>query len=514
MASEAGDQVPVSPRTNMARRASPCGVPPRSRVSTTSLPCARRCSASRLPWVEVKPDRFTIPGKGQLRLAIGLAEIARSLPADDYHAEDAITLDIGGRKSWINVRLKVEKPPEKPIGPTLDFGKIWHTADKFPLKEVSITNRSPWAIEGVASTNVPWLTITPERFTCPGKDAGKISVTLNKGVLALPLGPQVAKKAIVLTCGDQIQEYHVTVELVDQVVEQPVPPTLPPTLPAEEEKPAEPPVGEPKQIALVPDGQPDARPSYNIDFGDVVVWDPSHITQYFRLTNSTRKPLDGKATVENLPWLHVEPEQFRINPGGYQDIMVQLTEVAKSLARKLNADNAIKIEYNGQQLFIQVSAHTKRIHASIPIGISSPGLSVPKEHKTSADISSPKPAQNPILLDLSKDLDPASPLKDLLNFGKIKSWSDEIPGREIVIGNSSARTIKATISAEVSWLEVSPTQFECPPGGQVTLKVSLAQGARALVPKPRPYRAEDAICITTDERKYCLLASVIILTTG
>ena len=471
-------------------------------------------ATSRLPWLEVKPDRFTIPGKGQVRISIGLADVARTLPADDYQAEDAIIFDIGGRKSWINARLKVEKPPELPVGPTIDFGRVWQAADKFSRQEVSITNPRVWAQEVMARATQDWLTIEPATYTCPGKTVGKVSVTLNKGITTLPLGIQVAQKAVILTCGDLTQEYHVTLELVDQPVEQPAAPVTPPPLPAEEAKPAKPAEEEPKPIRLGLGGQPESKSSYSIDFGEVGEWDLGHTSQYFRLTNSTSKPLDGKATVENLPWLQVEPEQFRINPGGYQDIKVQLTEVAKSLSRKLNADNAIKIEYNGQQLFIQVSAQTKRIRSSVPIGVPSASIPAPQERKTSAQVSSQKATEKLVMLDLSKDLDPSSPLKDLLNFGTIKSWSDEVAGREIVMGNSSARTIKGAVSAEVTWLEVSPTQFECPPGGEVTLKINLGPGVRILAPRPRPYRADDAICINTGERKYCLLASVIIQITG
>ena len=471
-------------------------------------------ASSRLPWLEVKPDRFTIPGKGQVRLTISLAEVARVLPADDYHAEDAIIFDIGGRKSWINARLKVEKAPEVPVGPTIDFGKVWQAADKFSSQQVSITNPRVWAQEVKARATQDWLSLEPATVTCPGKGEARVAVTLNKGIAALPPGMQVAQKAVILTCGDLTQEYHVTLELVDQPVEQPAAPVTPAPPPTETAKPAKPAEEEPKPIRLGPGGPPDSGPSYSIDFGDVGEWELSKTCQYFRLTNSTSKPLDGKATVENLPWLHVEPEQFRINPGGYQDIKVQLTEVAKSLSRKLNAENAIKIEYNGQQLFIQVSAQTRRIRGSVPIGVPSANIPAPQERKISAQVSSQKATEKLVMLELSKELDPNNPLKDLLNFGTLKSLSEESAGREIVMGNSSARTIKGTISAEVAWLEVSPTQFECPPGGQVTLKISLGPGVRILAPRPRPYRADDAICINTNERKYCLLASVIIQSAG
>jgi hypothetical protein len=468
-------------------------------------------ASCRLGWLEIKPDRFTIPGKGQVRIMIGMAEGVRNLPADDYHAEDAIIIDVGGRKTWINVKLKVEKLPEIPVGPTIEFGKVWQAADKYPRHELSIANPLIWEQEVKARVTQDWLTVEPEVLNCPGKQACKVTVTLNKGVLKLPPGFKVAARAVLLTCGKQTQEYHVTLELVDQPVEQPKAPETPqpvqPELPKVEGK-ASPEAKPDGLITLQEQKQP-----YILDFGEVTDWAPSHTSRSFRLTNSTSKPLDGKAAVNDLPWLKVEPEQFRINPGSYQDIKVQLTEEARGKFRKFNAENAITVDYQGKQLSIQVTARI-RPQSSVPVGVVS-AVAVPREEqKVQAVVSTKKPAENLFALDLSKDLDPNSEVKNILNFGTIKTWSGEIAGREIIMGNSSNKVIKGSITTEVAWLDVTPAQFECPPGGQVTLKINLSQDARTMPPRPRAYRAEDAICISTDERKYCLLASVIIQTSG
>jgi hypothetical protein len=480
--------------------------------NSSGLPVLGTASC-RLGWLQVTPDRFTIPGKGTTHLVIGLAEEARKLAADDYHAEDAIILDIGGRKSWINVKLQVDKPPEIPEGPSIDFGKIWQKADKFPIRDVSITNPMVWEQPVRARATQDWLTVHPETLTCPGKHDCKVTVTLNKGVLNLPPGLKVAEKAVILTCGNQTQDYHVTLELVSQPVKQPEAPKRVQPEPSKAPQKV-PPVAQPEKKG------PDPKRPYIIDFGDVAEWSPENTSRSFRLTNSTSKPLDGKATVNNLSWLKVEPEQFRIDPGSAVDIIVQLTEEARGRYKKFNAEDAITLDYQGQKTPIQVTARILRSQGSVSFGVVSAPVPVREESKASSPAAAPaaesrkKPAENVLMVDLSKELEPSSQLKNLLNFGTVKSWSGEFPGREIFLGNSSNKTIKGTITAEVAWLDVAPAQFDCPPGGQVTLKVNLSQGARTMMPRPRPYRADDAICINTDDRKFCLLASVTIQATG
>jgi hypothetical protein len=204
-----------------------------------------------------------------------------------------------------------------------------------------------------------------------------------------------------------------------------------------------------------------------------------------------------------LTWLIVEPGQFSIAPGGFLDIKVSLTKSVLDKPKKYKAENAVKIEYGGKALAIQVVARVQSHLASAGKSVSIPISGKPSTAKTGK-------LKDALALDLAKDPEQAKKLSSVLDFGEIKNWSDLPKPRSIALANSSSQMIKGSISIEVPWLKVEPAQFECLPGQQVILKIELSDGTRGLTSRAKPYKAEDAICIQTDSQKYDLRASVVI----
>jgi hypothetical protein len=101
---------------------------------------------------------------------------------------------------------------------------------------------------------------------------------------------------------------------------------------------------------------------------------------------------------------------------------------------------------------------------------------------------------------------------NVLNFGQLIAGTNEQVNRSIILINDSAtESLQCSMSAEVSWLEVNPTQFSLSPGEKIEVKVSLATRVQSMKARVTPYHAEDAVCINAGEQQFYLPANLTIV---
>jgi hypothetical protein len=430
-------------------------------------------------WLNVEPLRFTIAPKNQFRLKALLTEAARKLEPNRYIREDGVQVDWNGQPHNVRVALTVEKPAAPPSGADrIDFGLLSLPAAQYPAKEISIFNSGIFPSEILVRSSVPWLTVTPEKIQCPSKQTCTVTVALNPNCAVLPEGPLTQADAVLVEIAQKVQRYSVKLEIVKTAA----------------------------QAGSGPDGA-GAVPGpkeYVIDFGEVTDLAAGFPTRSFQLTNTSNQAKDGKVLATNFIWLTVTPTEFHIEPNGRVDLKVQLNRSAK--ARNYNEEAAIVIELSGMQIPIRVKANVRKSLAtmSVPMPVIPPPL---LNAEPTSPVAPPEPTYAE--LDLAKGAEQLAKLENIFDFGTYSSSPDALPTRTVALVNTSGQTISGTLRInDVPWLTVDPTRFECAPGAKVLVNIALADAARSLRPKGKPYRAADAVCLETGTQTFCLRASV------
>ena len=80
-----------------------------------------------------------------------------------------------------------------------------------------------------------------------------------------------------------------------------------------------------------------------------------------------------------------------------------------------------------------------------------------------------------------------------IDFDIVSDWSGPLPTREIHVPNKHTREMEGEAHSKLSWLELTPTSFSCPPGEKVVLTARLTDEATRL--QPGIYDVADALTI-------------------
>jgi len=416
---------------------------------------------SRVRWLEVIPlpsGVLDCPAQKEIYLTVRLTNKFESLSSGQLESPAAISIyDMLGQggKTWdIAARLMVQTAQIMPHPLVLDLT----LADRInlPHQSLRLKNVGNQAWQGAVKSSLPWLTIQPDKVTCPADGEVTVEVKVNSQANVIfdkPRSPVQIRDAIWLEGPGQSILVGVNLEVVARDFRLPI-----------------------LDFGLAENPQTKiqnqkSKIKNSLDFGWVSTQTSPLPTKEIRLTNSRPWPIDGRA-YSTVPWLEVVPARFSQPPGQETVLTAQLTQVAPQLRPRIyDVPEAIVIESGAEKTTIRVR---------IQIGTGS-GFG---ERAGGNNDFGLKDDDNP----KSKIQNPKS-----VDFGTVSLWSKSWPTREVRLPNKSSREIRGTVRSTVPWLEVTPTEFSCLSGQTVTFTTQLTKGIISL--RPKIYDVVDALVI-------------------
>jgi len=478
------------------------------RLSNTQTQAMEGTVRSTLPWLEVAPTRFSCPPGQEVVLMARLTDRATSLRPKSYEVADALVIESGGKQHLVNTRLevvrvspgsrisiptpppKVEKPSPvaSPLAPParleIDFGTVSDWSGSLPTREIRLSNTQAQAMEGTVRSTLPWLEVTPARFSCPPGQEVVLTVGLTKAASGLRPKTYDVPDAVKIECGGKTHPVNARLEVVK------VSPARPVSLPVSPLTKPEPPRRERGERPPAPPRPAPALAGLGVDFGTVSDWSGPLPTREIRLSNTQSQPMSG-AVRSTLPWLEVTPTSFSCPPGQETVLTVRLTQAATQLRTKTYAvTDALVVESGGKQHLVSARLDVVKVSPARPVSLP---VAPPKEEKK----------------ELVAAAAAALPAGLAVDFGTVSDWSGPLPAQEIRLSNSQSQVMEGTVHSTLPWLEVTPTRFSCPPGQEVVLTARLTQAAIQL--RPKTYDVADALVIESSGKKHLVRAHLEVM---
>ena len=471
---------------------------------------------STLPWLEVEPTSFRCPPKQEVVITARLTDQAPGLRPKTYDVADAVIIECGGKKHQVNARLVVvpasplppfRKPsptPEKEAekakeqipatvrsaGLAVDFGRVSDWTGEMPAREIRLSNSQSQVMEGRVRSTLPWLEVEPASFRCPPGQEVVITARLTDRASSLRPKTYDVADAVIIESGGK--KHQVNAHLI--IGRAPVATSFRPSssTPGKEAE---------KAKEQVPATIPAA--GLAVDFGRVSDWSGEMPAREIRLSNSQSQVMEGTVR-STLPWLEVEPASFRCPPNQEAVITARLTDQASSLRPKTyDVADAVIIECGGKKHPVNVCLTVVRSPRPMMRTIRppiEPGQAVSEEPaksgraKAGEKVQPEKPTK---ALAEALLLDPTS-----LDMGAVSEWTEPLPAHQVELTNGLKTDWTGTVKSTVPWLEVSPTEIDCPAGASVTLDVRLTQWGGRL--RARTYSAPDALLIEGDGQTFAV----------
>lgn len=388
----------------------------------------------KVNWLDVTPAVVHCPAGGHATVTVRLNAAAQHLPSFLQKVPAAVQFVGEGTTAAVLVRVKMEPPQIQLVPDRLDI--VVANRNQLPRYFVQLHNQGgqPW--NGVVTTTLRWLTVTPSTVTCPAGGSATVEVALNQNVNT------VFRRAVVIEeLKDFVQIYGDSVQLslttrleikYDVVASQPPPPS-----------PSPPPILPP----ILPTG-------LMVDFGTVNELTVGGATRKVQFVNTNAYTMRGNVRVNDYFWLEVTPTTFDCLPNQEVVLTVQLNQAAGELRpKRYEVPDAIVIESNGKQEFIRVIAEIRRAQ--------------------------------------EKSFPPTG-LK--VDFGVISDFSGDYPAHELQFANPYPHVVEGTVRVNgYFWLDVTPSTFSSRPGQRIAITVCLNPAASNL--RPKQYVVEDAIVI-------------------
>ena len=142
---------------------------------------------SRVPWLRVPPGSLRCAPGQSTPVAVQL--VPDLLPLGQQTVDDALLVDSDGGQQRVRVRAWRLVPALDVGTKHMDFGSI--KGGELAERLIYVRNAGDGTLEGQARTLLPWLQVSPTRFTCPAGESAELvvhldSVGLEDGDLNVP----------------------------------------------------------------------------------------------------------------------------------------------------------------------------------------------------------------------------------------------------------------------------------------------------------------------------------------
>ncbi len=402
-----------------------------------------------VPWLVIDNPTLQCAAGAEISLEIRLTEQVADLPEGPNAVSEALKIEGPDRTITVAARLHFDKPKvDLDLKPRhLTWGKImdWRTA-KSKMVKLHNTGLKDW--QGKVKSTVPWLEVVPTTLKCPAQGQDKFTVRLTNQFQSLAAGEQKIPTAIQIE--GEGQKFSLPVRLIVEV--------------------------------------PRIRPDTTLI--KLTLSDDSNLRHYaLQLQNNGGQDWHGKVK-STLPWLVINPTNVTCPAGGKVAINVtlELNQINKifNKPRLVKVDDAIQIEGGGQPLLVGMHLDIKKLIEPLP------GTRVIKQPLARSD------QKEQAKIEATSSL--------LVDFGIVSDESGKLPTREVRLTNSQPWVMNGTVHSTLPWLEVTPTNFSCPPEQEVVLTVKLTQAIAQL--RPKAYNVADALVIKSDSKKHLVNARV------
>lgn len=390
-------------------------------------------------------------------------------------------LVIGGETIGLGkLTLQVEAYNASPallVDSVVDFGRL----SVCTVAQLTIKNRSSQPWQGMLKVMVPWIVAPNPIVSCPGRQSISLALQLGRGIPDVS-GQQINLTGALLLEGQQEvwsigatllvdarPEEVLTRQAVQLQQEAVVSASVLP-LAADE-------------ITVLPSSPP--ATGLNLDFGVVSNTAVESAVHQICFINTSPQVMSGRAWVNDYFWLEITPSTFICLPGQAVTFTVKLNKFGADLRpKRYNIEDAILVEYNGQQTSIRVCLEIQR-----------PGHQV--------EATPPNVPATP----------PLTPVQTI-DFGTVNNFSDPLPVQTFRLSNPSSQIMTGTVRVnDYFWLEVTPTSFTCPPGQEVVFTVTFNQSVATI--RPKQYHVTDAILVeSSGQRQWLAVAMTIVRPTS
>lgn len=447
------------------------------------------------PWLKVSPMTIVCPPEKQMPLNLTIPATVRQTYQAGQPVRDnrAVVVSGLGQTLTVGVHLEItEQQPEPDF--LINFETVAKMTDSLPTYTFNLTNERPWPMTGRVYVNAPWLTVTPDTFSCPAHQSQPIKVQLTSAIRQLAPGDYHEPKAFIIHSGGQTYLFQVEFTLTEPASKSSSSPT-----PSQKSKKRP-----PKKPAATSSRKPTADdtikstrlPQLMVNFGTITDWSNPLPSRTLQIPNpSTTEPLTGtiKSTVT---WLTVEPTRFSCPPNQTVEFTVRLTNRAKQLKpRPYYAHNGLEIETPQQKFTIPVQLEISRSDSSLMFDRGSlPFLNA--QTVATTESMAPSPTSGKLTLHPTE--------LDLGDFAK----GDRLPSQTVQLSNGLATTWEGQARSTLPWLEVTPKKLSCPAGQTITLTVRGSQYLQDL--RPRTYAAPDGLIIEGHDQKWLIGVTVTV----
>jgi serine/threonine-protein kinase len=331
----------------------------------------------RAPWLRVRHPDFSCPAGASARIAVEL--LSAQLPKGAVRIRRALAVDSDSGQAQLDVTWKWARPALELDTVGLDMGSVERGLSL--ERTLTLSNSGTADLVGESVSQVGWLTIQPAQFQCAPGHSQTLTVTCDTALL--PGGSTVEPEAILIQANAGAQTLSASIEV------------LAPQL-----------VIEPAQINM----------------GDV--WDGDQVEETVILGNRGSLPWEGRIHA-NVPWLTVEPEEMRCEPGHFMPATIVLNTESLDTGGEWTVADALSIEGQGEVRTIPVRMSLLR-----------PELSVERRS---------------------------------LGFGLI--GRTDIATLPLEITNSGTGELQWQAQVQGTWIEVLPTAGSCNAGETTTIQI-------------------------------------------
>ncbi len=309
---------------------------------------------SAVPWLSVTPDRFRVQAAGRQTIRVRLH--SGLVPAGIQEAADALLVDSDHGQARLPVRWRWAEPGLV-IAPT---ALLWGEQKREAQAEMSLTiaNSGTAILEGTIRSRCPWLSVTPEAFTCPPGQS--VTVAVKASLDGLPPGRTNLGEALVIESNAGRRTVSASVDV------------------------------------LAPELQ--VKPP-SLDLGETAWGEACHTT--LRIANRGSLPLTAR--LESLfPWLLVEPAEIVCPPGASARVRVEARTEEMLRGGEWRAVPGVRIESNAGRRDIPISLLVRKPELQLTPEFLDFGV-IPRQGVGQATLFISNPGTAPLTWSLSSD---------------------------------------------------------------------------------------------------------------
>jgi hypothetical protein len=271
--------------------------------------------STKAPWLRIRHPQFSCPASASAQIAVELLSV--QLPKRAVRIRRALIVDSDSGQAQIDIAWKWARPGLELDTTGLDMGSVERGTRV--RRTLNLFNSGTADLIGKAESRVTWLAVDPAEFQCVPGDAQLLSVTCDTSML--PGGSTVEAEAIEIGANAGTQTLSASVEVLA-----------------------------PELIVQTPE----------IDLG--TVRDGDQVEETIMIGNRGSLPWEGFVRA-NVPWLTVEPEEVRCEPGHFMPVTAMLDTTALEAGGKWTVPDAVQIEERGQGGL--ASPHFVSVHVTL-----------------------------------------------------------------------------------------------------------------------------------------------------